>query len=117
MKILPLIPSVPYYSFSTALGDKTFNFVVRWNTRDAAWYLSIYDAEDVALSIGIRIVLGAMFGNSVADPLRMPPGLLYAEDISSAGIDAGFDDLGTRVRVVFDSFDERVDAALAWVAT
>lgn len=102
---LPLVPSVPNYRFATTLGADTFVFDVRWNGRAKKWFMDIRDVDANAIRVGVAIVLGAILGGRSADP-RMPKGALLASDLSGQGVDAGFDDLGTRVQVYFHPAEE-----------
>lgn len=100
MIALPFIPSVPVYSFSTSINGASFNFDVRWNTRDAAWYFDVSTEEGVVLRQGVKIVLGAYLGR-VSDSDLFTQGVFVARDTSGQGLDATFDDLGTRVEVLY----------------
>lgn len=105
MQTLPLVPSLPSYRFGTLLEDVQLTFDVRWNGRAGSWYLDISDADGDLIRAGIRVVLGVELGGHVAD-VRMPPGALFAIDLSGAGREAGLDDLGARVVVVYLSSDD-----------
>jgi hypothetical protein len=98
--IVPFIGSIPQQQFTTVLDGVTYFIAVRWNARDAAWYFNISDVEQSLIRSGIKIALGALLGRRCVDP-RFPPGVIQAFDMSGAGIDAGFDDLGTRVQVMY----------------
>jgi len=105
MQVLPLIPSVPSYRFGTTLGDISYVVDVHWNARDGAWYMDILDENANTIRGGIKIVLGSRLGRRCVSPL-FPFGVLVATDLSGAGIDAGLDDLGTRVQVAFITAEE-----------
>ena len=102
---LPLVPSVPSYRVSTALEDQQYIFDVRWNARDLAWYLDISTEADEIILRGLKIVLGTVLGARSTDT-RLPPGLLIPADLTSSGRDATFDDLGTRVAVLYYTLEE-----------
>ena len=97
---LPLVPSTPNYRFATTLDGTSYVFDVRWNARDEAWYLDVYDQNETLIRAGVKIVLGALLGRRSVDP-AFPDGLLIATDLSGEGREATFDDLGTRVVVIF----------------
>jgi hypothetical protein len=108
---LPLEPGNvggAFQEFPTVLDGSEFIVRVRWNTRDAAWYLSLFDVADDPIFQGIKIVLGVALGRRVTDE-RMP-GVFLAADLNSPDgtdrRDAGFDDLGERVVVDFYPFTE-----------
>lgn len=102
---VPLTPSVPAYHLETVLDDVTFVLDVRWNYRTEQWQVSISDADGAPLATGVALVLGAFLGRRTADA-RMPAGVLVLSDLSGAGVDAGFDDLGTRVCLYYYSASE-----------
>lgn len=100
--ILPLQPSIPQYSVGTTLAGISYVFSLRWNTYDSAWYMDIaLDDEAVTpLRSGVKVVLGTLLGNRCTSPL-FPAGALVAVDTSGDELDAGLDDLGSRVQVYF----------------
>lgn len=98
--LIPLLPSQPDYLFSIVLEQTPYGMHVYWNDRDAAWYFDVLDISGAIIQPGIKIVLGAYLGRA----LRVPPfatGVFIAVDTSRAGIDATFDDLGTRVLLYY----------------
>lgn len=96
---LPLVPSVAYYDFYVTLSEREYNVLVQWNDRDDSWYMSVSDASGDLIVAGARIVLGRMIAFT-ADP-RGPFGSFIAIDTSGSGQEAGYDDLGTRVSVLY----------------
>lgn len=97
---IPLIPSEPFYSFTTTLDGTDYQFDVRWNARDGAWYFDLLTVEDEMIRAGNKIVLGASPGGLSADA-EFPAGLFLVLDTSGDGRDATFDDMGTRVLMYF----------------
>jgi hypothetical protein len=102
---LPLTSDDPDYEVATELGGVQVLLGVRWNTRDEAWYLSMFKEDGTPIRIGMRLVLGALLGGRCTDP-AFPPGYLIAEDLDGTGIEAGIEDLGVRVRVLFWTSEE-----------
>lgn len=94
---LPLIADT-HYDFTTTLGDVQFGFEVRWNSRDEAWYLDMYDADGVEMVMGMKIVLGTYLGRRSVHPW-FAENVLAVIDTTLEERDAGFDDLGTRIQV------------------
>ena len=64
--------------------------------------MDILTDEEVMLRAGIKIVLGAVLGGPPLDA-RFPRGLLTAVDTSGENREATFEDLGSRVEVIFVS--------------
>lgn len=102
---LPIDAVAPNYRMGISLDDTPYIFDVRWNERDTAWYLDIYDAVEDPIRLGIKIVLGTILGVRCLDA-RLPLGTLLAVDLSGAGVDATIDDLGTRVVLFYFAADE-----------
>lgn len=105
IQTLPLIPSEPSYRVSTTLGSTQYLLDVHWNERAAAWFMDILASDETPLRNGIKIVLGALLGGRSVAP-GFPDGVLVARDKSGAGVDAGLDDLGDRVVVLFIPYEE-----------
>lgn len=103
--IIPFAPSIPFYRFATTLDNVEYVFDVRWNGRDEAWYFDVSEADGTAIASGLKIVLGTYFGRWVEHPL-FREGVIVAVDLSDAGVDAKFDDLGTRVVVMRMGLEE-----------
>lgn len=97
MTILPFIPSVAAYEFSVEIDGVSYTFVVRWNSRAAAWYFDVLEGI-TPVARGLKIVLGTYLGRGIThDLFRL--GAIVAVDTAQEGRDATFDDLGTRVEV------------------
>lgn len=116
--VLPLVPSIASYRFSSTLEAYTdgaatvpthFIFDVRWNDRAGSWFLDVLSSDETPIRSGIRLVLGTILGGRTVS-LAFPAGALIAVDLSNAGQEAGFDDLGTRVVVYYYTVEELADA-------
>ena len=97
---LPLRPSIANYRVGTVLDDTVYLLDVRWNGRAEAWYLDVLTEDEERIRSGIKLVLGSALGRRCVDA-RFPAGILIATDTSGAGQDAGFDDMGERVQVLY----------------
>ena len=96
---LPFRGSLAAYDFSTTIGSATYTFLVGWNYRENAWYVSITDADNNVVISSVKLCLGAFLGRTAAAP-PFTDGVLVAIDtnsINDGGVEAGFDDLGSRV--------------------
>lgn len=98
---LPLVPSVFNYRVGTSFEGVQYLVDVRWNGRDAAWYLDLLEEDETPVRLGMKVVLGAVIGGRAFADADFPAGVLIASDLSNEGRDATFDDLGTRVLVYF----------------
>jgi hypothetical protein len=97
---LPLVPAIPNYRVGTTLDGEPYVLDVRWNGRAAAWYLDILDVDETPIEQGIKLVLGAALGSRTLNPARLR-GLLRVSDLTGAGREATFDDMGERVIVYY----------------
>lgn len=110
---LPFQPSIPFQNFSTTIAGVNYFINARWNARDqkidpttgavitaGAWYFDFLDDTQSPILSSIKIVLGTAMGRRCTDP-RFPLGFFVAADLLNSGIDAGLDDLGTRICVYY----------------
>lgn len=102
---IPVEPSIGSYNFTCAIAYNNtegtqYAFDMVWNPRDAAWYMSVLEADETPIVVGCKVVLGAFIGRWSQHPL-LQYGVFYAYDVSGSEVDAGFNDLGTRVLVVY----------------
>lgn len=97
---VPFVPSIGAYRFTTVIETKQYVFDVRWNTRDAAWYFDVLDADESPIVKSIKVVLGAYLGRLSHHPL-FTNGVMVAVDLSGQELDATFDDFGTRVAIQY----------------
>lgn len=100
VQVLPNVVNVPHYSFQTDLDNVTFRFEFRWNDRASAWFMSISDVNGVELLSSRRIVVGFPLLTRFRDP-RLPAGDLNAIDTTGNDEEAGINDLGGRVKLLY----------------
>lgn len=93
---LPLAPTFSNYRFASTIEGTPYLFDVRWNTRDAAWYMDVLEVDQTPIQHGIKLVLGAYLGRRSNHRLFLN-GVFVMVDTSGARRDATYDDLGTRV--------------------
>jgi hypothetical protein len=98
--ILAAAADAPHFDFSSTLEGKLLTFEFRWNERSGAWFLSLFDDTGAPIFSGRRVVLGADLLGRSADS-RLPPGMLIAYDTSGANLEAGRNDLGGRVKILY----------------
>lgn len=97
---VPLRSGIPSFTQRTSLDGVTFNLDFAWNERESAWYFAVADADGLPLRGGVRMVLNWPLLFSVADA-RRPGGELYLIDLDQTGVEAGLDDLGVRVVLMY----------------
>jgi len=110
MQLLPFKPSVPFYTFTTPVTDDagtptTYVFDVSWNGSDNAWYMNVFEQDRTLILASIKLVLGTYLGRRCNHDL-FRKGVFIVFDTTNSGVDgggtdAGLDDMGTRVKVVY----------------
>lgn len=102
---IPIVADVPDFDFQVDLDGATYTIALAWNERDAAWYLTLQTAEEETILASRKVVIDLPLWSRFKDP-RLPPGVLLAIDTTGAGLDAGLDDLGRRVQLLYYSATE-----------
>jgi len=103
--VLPLRTDVPDYEFQTVLDGTTYTLGLRWNGREAAWYLDISTEDGDPISLGSKVVLNYPLAARCVD-LRRPPGALIAFDTSGEDKAPGINELGARVVLIYHNVDD-----------
>lgn len=88
------------YRFQVDLDGTTFDALFLYNSRSGFWYMSILDPEGNPIRSGIKIVLGFPLLFRIATDGR-PLGEMMAVDNENSGIEAGLEDLGSRVILLY----------------
>lgn len=98
--LIPVLQSVPDYVMGITLDDVQYGMHIYWNDRDAAWYFDVLDASNNPIALGIKVVLRFYLGRTTqAGPFAT--GVIMAMDTSGTDVEAGFDDFGARVQLVY----------------
>lgn len=105
---LPLTPSASHYRLTIPFDDEVFEIFVRWNSRDAAFYMDLRESDGSPVLLGIKLVLGVNLGiRSNHDFFSKH--LLRVVESSDTNLDAGFDDMNTRVWIMHMTSDEIIN--------
>lgn len=108
---IPIEVDAPHFQVQMELEGVSYTLTFRWNERDTAWYLTLGDGEGVELVTSKVVIDLPLFGRRRSVAGR-PPGTFVAVDTTGAGRDAGYEDLGDRVQLLYFDASE-VDEALA----
>jgi len=106
---LPFETGSGFYQFTSTLDGVDYLFDVRWNERDSAWYFDLLTVDGEMIGSGNKIVLGSSPGFRTADE-RWPNGPFVVTDTSESGLDATYEDIGTRVLVFWYTAEEFIAA-------
>jgi hypothetical protein len=93
-------PEVTAYEQHVDLEGRTYLLKFDYGQRDDSWYLSLYDQDEDPLVCGKRVAIGIPLLRGEVDS-RLPPGILMAVDTTETGQEAGLEDLGARVKLVY----------------
>lgn len=104
-QLLPLLPELPNYRFDTTLDGIQYVIDIRWNSRDEAWYMSVFSEEEEPLISGTKLVLGAWLTGDATHPDR-PFGLFRLIDWTGSGTEATLTNIGSVVGLYFYNIDE-----------
>ncbi len=106
---LPTRTDLNWYTFGITLDGIQYTFEFYWNGRansgltavgtSGSWFFSLYDVSGNLLIAGIRVVLDLplLFRYTAVEGL--PAGVLCAQDTSGQELEAGQNDLGSRVHL------------------
>lgn len=97
---LPVSSEFPKFRFNTELDEETFIFSFRLNERMDRWIMSIFDAVETPLIMGIPVLLGTVFYDQFQNP-ALPKGRLFPINLESANTEAGSEDLGKSVFIYY----------------
>ena len=101
MQIIPLT-SEPNQFFTLVLQENQYSCFLLRNERMGTWMLSIRDADGVSVIEGQALVLG----QKILEPYDLGLGQFAMVDTENTGIDAGEDDLGSRVILLYVTEEE-----------
>ena len=108
-EFIPFDPSIPHQRLEVSILNTPIIIDARWNPRDEAFYLDLFDVDETPIIRSIKVVLGVDFFHRSSYPLFVGRSL-FAIDTSGTGVECGIDDLGGRIQIAF--FNER-DVLLA----
>lgn len=100
-KIIPTVPDLNAYTQRVPLDDEYFSITLRWNDRAERWYMDLADSQGAAIAYGLAIESDTVLTAHLAGLVGMPRGIFVAVDGTGSGEDAGYDELGQRVQIVY----------------
>jgi hypothetical protein len=97
---LPLVSDQPHFDFEYVLDGVNYVFEFRWNDRAGEWFFDVRLEDGTDVLSGLKVVLDFPLGARSRHASR-PPGMLIAFDSSGKQAEAGLEDLGSRVRILY----------------
>lgn len=106
MLTIPLPQGSAFYSQRVELEGTTYVLEFSWNARGqlgagGCWFLSVLNQDDVVLVAGLAVVSNRPLLRRFHWIEGMPPGDLFAADLTETIPYAQYDQLGTDVRLVY----------------
>ncbi len=108
-EMIPFTPGDSNQKLEISLAGESSIIEARWNSEDTAWYLNVRTSDGTPVAMGLKVCLGVLLGRSCLHPFFRDRAL-FAIDRSNQGLEAGLNDLGSRVMVIYLT---EVDLALA----
>lgn len=96
--------TAPSYVRKIQLDGTVFKYRMTWRDRTASWYMDLLTLQGAPIVSGRRVSPGSVIvprGTPGA-----PPGLIYCDGSVDPYV---FGDLGTSIRILYYSRDERLD--------
>jgi hypothetical protein len=93
-------PETTAYEQFVDFEGRTYLLKFDYGQRDDAWYLSIYDQDEDPIICGKRVAIGIPLLRGEVDS-RLPGGILMAVDTTETHQEAGLEDLGAHVKLVY----------------
>lgn len=97
---LPFTPGLAGQRLELTLAGSQCVFVSYWNDVEKSHYLDVFEIDDTPIIRGLKVVLGVNFVRRSTHPLFVGRAL-FAVDESNTGVEAGIDDLGGRVTILY----------------
>jgi len=102
---LPVSSNFSSYSFRTNLDGTVYAFNVRYNERMDRWVFDIMTTAEEYIVMGVPILLGVSLLGLYQDA-RLPTGVLFALNLENEYIEAGRNDLGINVLLLYQPSTE-----------
>lgn len=97
---IPVTSDFPSSVINVDLELITYIMDFNYNSRAALWYMGIKQADGTALVAGVPIFTDVDIMVQYKNP-DLPPGIFMAFDTEELSADAGRDDLGNRVKLLY----------------
>lgn len=102
---VPTRTDLSIYRERVDLEGLSFIVDFQFNSREGFWYFDLLDVDEVPIKAGVKVVTGAPLLRLISDA-RRPPGELLATDQTGEDREAGREDLGGDVLLVYATAEE-----------
>jgi hypothetical protein len=90
------------FSETVSIDGVYYIFLFTWNTRDECWVMSIFDINNNPIICGTKLVIEYELIQMHA-LANMPSGEMFFLDLSGTDTPCGFNDLGVRCLLFYNS--------------
>jgi hypothetical protein len=97
---IPVTSEFPNTELSVDLELITYILKFNFNSRTSLWYMTISQEDGTPLVVGVPIFTDVDIMIQYKNP-DLPPGIFMAFDTEDLSADAGRDDLGNRVKLLY----------------
>ncbi len=105
VQTIPARPDLTDYTFQVELDGGLYDLDILYNSRERLWYGTLRDVNGVDILSGFKMTLGTPVTRLLTDR-RRPPGEIVLFDTTGEGIDAGDQELGDRVLVLYTELED-----------
>jgi len=98
---LPVRSDFKAYSFQVNLDGQVYEIKIRFNTRVGRWYINIKDTSGNEILSGIKLLTNIPLIGQYQSLANLPPGEFMCIDETGYNKDAGINDLGNDVKLVY----------------
>jgi hypothetical protein len=97
---IPTRTDIGSYRFGIQLDDVVYELIFQFNNRDDHWYFDIYNESGTLLRAGLKAVTGWPLLR-LHQAQERPAGEIMAIDPTSVDLEAGLEDLGETVTLIY----------------
>lgn len=98
---IPLRNDIASYTFTIDLDNRTFKFAMKFNDRTELWSFDIFNDADILLLGGIPFYVKQVLIDQYQHDLRLPQGILFAENLVNPDDPPTRDNIGIDVILLY----------------
>ncbi len=98
--VIPVTSEFPNSIFNIDLELVTYIMEFNFNSRTSLWYMGIKQEDGTPLAVGVPVFTDVDIMMQYKNP-DLPPGVFMTFDTEELSADAGRDDLGNRVKMLY----------------
>lgn len=100
------VEQFPRYDYLAELDGAEFRIVLQYDQRPDRWFLSVFDADDVPIMVGLKLVPDFAIGFRHRFAEGAADGIFKLIDNEKSGLPCGFEQLGREFLLTFAPIDD-----------